>query len=60
MQLPVYLLAQVMLTTLKAWEREERTLLWAQPLQKVHVMSEQKPHGAVSQGTRLSSLNLQL
>lgn len=37
-----------MLTALKAWEKEERILLWAQPLQKVHVMAEQKPHGAVS------------
>ena len=55
MQSPVYQLAQVMLTALKVWEREERTLPWAQPLQKVHAMDEQRPHRQVPmQGTRLS------
>lgn len=40
MQLPVCQLAQVMLAARKAWEREEKALLWAQPLQKAHTRAE--------------------
>lgn len=37
-----------MLTALNVWEREERTLPWAQTLQKVHPMEKQRPYGVGS------------